>query len=259
MNHNEFNSFSPPSFLSFFEMNQFCYLRTRQDLILSNGISLEIPLRKANLLGGSPYSVVEMQVKDKVSNMIQYSPVTTAHIVLGVAFLPFQKYLVFKPILGHGFITSFFCLGSGFNVLKRLYGMAMYQAPTEELFSKASKYSFLQAQTVMASLIVTSQIIFTHYQPLLFPLLEHSNRWLWAFTSMDKSIQVYGYVSISPALFPFVLCFFESSFYECFVGLGTSLAAAWILNLKRQDGQPLLDYVHQTFDYYHNLFLNFIK
>jgi hypothetical protein len=203
---------------------------------------------KAKLLGGSPQALIRQEVEQRFNDMRKHAPLTTCQIGLGLAAFPFQSHLCFSGI-NHSLVTGFLCYGNGFNVLKRVYGLYMYQQPLERQYRQ-----FPTILCMKIGLTIGCSLIF---RTDLYPVLEQSMRWSWAFTTDSKPLQVNGWLSIPPPLFPVALSFMESSFTECLLGIGISLTTCYFLELKRGE-ESVLDYAYKTYSYYYNLFLTLV-
>jgi hypothetical protein len=206
------------------------------------------------LKGGSPRHVIEQEITSRVKDIKENAPITSFQMLVGIFAFPFQKYLLFNNGINYRMITGFACYGSPFDVCKRIYGLYTYQQPLEKNYKEF--HSILKWKI---GLTLVAGFMFTDSPPFsLFPIYEHSIRWTWAFTTDSKPIQFNGYLSIPPILLPIALAFLESSFTECFLGMGISLATLYILDLKR-GSERALDYVLEQYEYYQNLVSTLLK
>ncbi|EGF79302.1 hypothetical protein BATDEDRAFT_89933 [Batrachochytrium dendrobatidis JAM81] len=119
---------------------------------------------------------------------------------------------------------------------------------------------FLQTQLISAGIIVTIELLlaqnshsrqvgnYLHLFPYtLYPTLEHSMRWLWAMTAHDReSIPIMGVVRLEPVMIPLVMCAMGgfSSITATVKGLLAAIVAAKILDIRRWNGEPAVDWFH---------------
>jgi hypothetical protein len=125
------------------------------------------------------------------------------------------------------------------------------------LTSTIRQNKFIQAQTISAITIVSLDLIF-HSPPSqnaiyfsvfpysLYPSLEYSMRWLWAATETAQGIPVFGLpITIPPVYTPVITCaiggFSEGT--DMCKGLTAAFAVGYLLDLRRRDGQKVVDWL----------------
>jgi hypothetical protein len=90
---------------------------------------------------------------------------------------------------------------------------------------------------VITGTIVTEYTIFRiiphHQLYTLYPVYEQTMRWLYAYTTEEKSIRFNEYVSVSPLVLPLVLVFVDGRVKELVQGFMISLVVASALGLKK--------------------------
>ncbi|KAI9204018.1 uncharacterized protein BJ171DRAFT_568485 [Polychytrium aggregatum] len=126
---------------------------------------------------------------------------------------------------------------------------------------------FLHVQLASAAVIVGIECIL-YRQPrfdgrtpviifpvALFPQLEYSMRWIWAFTEQDQNILLFGVLPIKPIYLPILLCAMGgfSGIKPLVKGFAAALIVTKIMDMRRSDGEPILDWVwkfgHSWYDW----------
>jgi hypothetical protein len=203
---------------------------------------------KPRIVGGSPQALIRQEVEKQFNDLKTFAPLTCYQIGLGIACYPIQQQLKYSG-LNYTIFTGFCCYGNAFQVLKRVYGLYTYQQPIERQYSQFPKLLMIKIGLTIGSSIV--------FGTELYPVLEQAMRWTWALTSDSKPLQINGWISIPPPLFPITLSFMENSFVECLIGLGISLGTVYFLELKRGD-ETVINYAQKTYEYYYSILATLI-
>ncbi|KAI8925636.1 hypothetical protein BC831DRAFT_460055 [Entophlyctis helioformis] len=129
-------------------------------------------------------------------------------------------------------------------------------------YCRAINPRFLQMQLVTAAVIVAVELsvfqnsrtrhdgVFLHLFPYtLYPVLEHAMRWLWAMTADERqSIVLFGILRLEPVMVPLATCALGGfgSLPSTGKGLFAAVVAARILDLRRWNGEPAVDWFWQV-------------
>ncbi|KAJ3194980.1 hypothetical protein HK101_001433 [Irineochytrium annulatum] len=104
----------------------------------------------------------------------------------------------------------------------------------------------LNATRLIPSSAAGVMVIFPY---ALYPLLEHSVRWLWALTDQEEEVRLFGFLPLPPIYLPIVMASMAgfSTWKETLKGLAAALVAARAINIRRgelgAEGEPVIDHV----------------
>jgi hypothetical protein len=205
--------------------------------------------KNTKLLGGSPQALIRQEVEQRYNDLKKFAPITCYQIGLGLLSYPIQTQLKYSG-LNYSIFTGFICYGNAFQVLKRVYGLYTYQQPLERNYKEFPKLIAMKM-----GLTIGYSVLF---QTDLYPVLEQSMRWTWAFTTDSKPLQINGIISIPAPLFPIALSLMENTVVECIAGLFISLGTVYYLDLKRGE-ERVIDYAYRTYQYYYSLFVTLVS
>ncbi|OAJ42638.1 hypothetical protein BDEG_26067 [Batrachochytrium dendrobatidis JEL423] len=107
--------------------------------------------------------------------------------------------------------------------------------------------SMVKKSPAWASLLAYIQHINPKFLQTQLISAEHSMRWLWAMTAHDReSIPIMGVVRLEPVMIPLVMCAMGgfSSITATVKGLLAAIVAAKILDIRRWNGEPAVDWFH---------------
>lgn len=193
-----------------------------------------------------------------------------------LAFSPvWQPYRLFTTFLVTGF--------SLIDILQRSIGSIIWQAPLEALLNGpgdrfqagkriskgtqrqsdrgqkslvewlVAKNKFLHCQLLSATFILALDLFTFSLSPSkqiirpysLYPALEYSMRWLWAFTARSPSIAVFGSLPMKPIYLPIIFGLMGgSSTVKLMVkGFVAALAVSQFMEFKRPDGSTIFEWV----------------
>ncbi|KAJ3100169.1 hypothetical protein HDU97_002450 [Phlyctochytrium planicorne] len=81
----------------------------------------------------------------------------------------------------------------------------------------------------------------------LYPLLEHTVRWLWALTDQDQDVNLFGVLPINPVYLPLAMTAIGgfTSWKEMLKGLVTAVGVSYVMKIRRggEEGELVVDFL----------------
>ncbi|KAJ3090908.1 hypothetical protein HK102_002293 [Quaeritorhiza haematococci] len=113
----------------------------------------------------------------------------------------------------------------------------------ETSLSSSALTSFTKSTPITSSAALAGEMEVTPY--LMYPSLEYSTRWLWAFTEQSGTILLFNILPLKPIYVPLAVCLSGglTGWKSLLKGLVAGVVVAGVFDLRRVDGEPVVDWL----------------
>ena len=230
----------------------------------------------AGLKGGLSFQeIVKFQFQAHSRIAVQRYPLTLILLSTSVVFTGatlshqrswlFNQHLIQKQPIR---LLSVLVLGTNIlDMFKRAYGMWKYLGEWEQLYTRdldeiddiqdskdyelpisrefVGSLALLATFSVIPHLLIPRKLGRKLHFYSLYPVVEHSIRWMWALTMDDSHSMDIGVVSLSPIYVPFILMVYdlELDFVALGWGFFCAVLGSWAMKTRRKDGKLVVDWL----------------